>query len=290
MKITINPLSKVTIVALGLLCLISCQSTTSTDSNVEDIYPWCIVAFDSMERSPQERIQLLKELGFKKYAYDWRDHHLDEMGEEITLARENDIEVISSWLWLNAKRDSLGKLSPANQRMLQIIQEQKLETDLWLSFNNNFFEELSQPQALEYGAELVRYVAEETAKVNCRVVLYNHSGWFADPANQVAIIKSLPDLDLGIVYNFHHGQEHIERFEEIVDLILPYLVAVNLNGMKVGGPKILQIGKGDHEGEMIRVLMDKGFNGPWGILGHVEGADVEYILKQNIMGLNDLFD
>ena len=66
--------------------------------------------------------------------------------------------------------------------------------------------------------------------------------------------------------------------------------SVNLNGMRKGGPKILPIGQGDHEREMIQILLNKGYNGPWGILGHVEDADVKYVLDQNIDGLNNLFN
>ncbi len=41
----------------------------------ENIYAWCIVPFDSLERSASERIQMLKDLGITKYAYDWRKKH-----------------------------------------------------------------------------------------------------------------------------------------------------------------------------------------------------------------------
>ena len=57
-------------IAITILSFSACQTTSTADFNFEDVYPWCIVAFDSMERSPQQRIQLLHDLGFEKYAYD----------------------------------------------------------------------------------------------------------------------------------------------------------------------------------------------------------------------------
>jgi hypothetical protein len=39
---------------------------------------------------------------------------------------------------------------------------------------------------------------------------------------------------------------------------------------------------------MIEVLAEKGFNGPFGILGHVDDADVKVILEQNLEGLRSL--
>jgi hypothetical protein len=70
--------------------------------------------------------------------------------------------------------------------------------------------------------------------------------------------------------------------------MMPYLWAVNLNGMKEEGPKILPIGKGNLEGEMIRLLEEKGYRGPYGVLGHVEEADVKVILERNLEGLRYL--
>ena len=125
--------------------------------------------------------------------------------------------------------------------------------------------------------------------LNCKVALYNHKGWFGDPLNQIDIIKALPNHDLSIVYNFHHGHEHIDNFNDLAESIMPYLSVVNLNGMRKGGPKILPIGQGDDEREMIQILLDKGYSGPWGVLGHVEDADVKYILNDNINGLKSLY-
>ena len=65
---------------------------------------------------------------------------------------------------------------------------------------------------------------------------------------------------------------------------------VNLNGMKKEGPKILPIGAGDRELEMMQVLQKSGYRGRIGILGHVEDADVEQILLQNLHGLQALLN
>lgn len=59
-------------------------------------------------------------------------------------------------------------------------------------------------------------------------------------------------------------------------------------GMKKEGPQILTFGEGDFEFEMIKPLLDEGFNGPWGILGHIKTKDVREVLKRNIRGLNIL--
>lgn len=257
---------------------------------IKDAYPWCIVAYDSLERSPAERIQMVKELGFTKLAYDWRDRHLGDTSTELKLAAENDIEIVSVWLWLNAKRDSLSQLSHSNKRLFKIIEQSNLKTTFWVSFSGNFFENLNQEQSVEMATEMVDYIALKASRLGCKVALYNHSGWFGNPFNQLEVIKALPSHELGIVYNFHHAHNSIEEFPKIVKAIKPYITAVNLNGMQKNGEKILTIGKGDHEKEMISILRNSGFNGPWGILGHVENVDVKKVLIRNIEGLKSLQD
>ena len=59
--------------------------------------------------------------------------------------------------------------------------------------------------------------------------------------------------------------------------------------MKKDGPKIITIGEGNLEKEMIQELLDLGYKGPFGILGHVKGGDAELILIKNRIGLQKLF-
>ena len=242
-----------------------------------NVYPWCIVAYDSLERSPVQRIKMLKELGFVKYAYDWRDKHLDEMESELELAKENNIEVISVWLWLNANRDSHGNLSPSNDKIFEILNKLQLKTTLWLSFSNNFFEDLTQEQSMSLAIEMIKFINIKAEEIGCKIALYNHHGWFGDPNNQVEIIKALPQCNLSIVYNFHHAHQYLEEFPQIAKKIKPYLSSVNLNGIRKEGKKILPIGEGNYETDMIKLLINEGFEGPWGILGHIKNEDVKKV-------------
>src|SRR6185312_4943469 len=93
-------------------------------------------------------------------------------------------------------------------------------------------------------AARIRPIAEEAAKIGCRVGLYNHGGWFGEPENQLAIIEELKLPNVGIVYNLHHGHDHLDRFAELLKKMQPYLLVLNLNGMVKGGDtmgqKILQ--------------------------------------------------
>ena len=50
----------------------------------------------------------------------------------------------------------------------------------------------------------------------------------------------------GIVYNFHHGHEHL-AMPDFFNAMVPHLLCVNLNGMAVDGEKILPLGDGEND-------------------------------------------
>lgn len=251
---------------------------------MDDLIAWCIVPFDNRKRTPEERIAMLERLGFKRYAYDWRAEHLPDTARELRLAREHGIRVEAVWLWIDAVSDRPGKLSDANERLLGILGEAALATQIWVGFAPDYFEGRPDDEKLARAVEMVRYLSERAAAIGSRVALYNHGDWFGEPENEVRIIRALPEREIGIVYNFHHGHEHIARFPALVKTIRPWLWVVNLNGMRPEGPKILPFGTGTDERRMLQAVLDSGFTGPFGVLGHVD-ADVEETLRGNLRGL-----
>jgi hypothetical protein len=58
--------------------------------------------------------------------------------------------------------------------------------------------------------------------------------------------------------------------------------------MKIEGPKIITLGEGDRELEMLWAIQNSGYNGPIGILGHTEGEDIQVVLERNLKGLESL--
>jgi sugar phosphate isomerase/epimerase len=251
---------------------------------MDDLVAWCIVPFDSRKRTPEERIAMLERLGFTRYAYDWRAEHLPDTVRELRLARDRGIRVEAVWMWIDAASDRPGKLSADNERLLAAVKEAGLSTQIWLGFAPSYFDGRSDGEKVARAVEMVRYVTDRAAETKSRVALYNHGDWFGEPENEVRIVQALPGKDVGIVYNFHHGHEHIARFDAVLKQVRPYLWCVNLNGMRPEGPKILPFGMGSDERKMLQTVLDSGFTGPFGVLGHVD-ADVEEILRGNLRGL-----
>ena len=108
------------------------------------------------------------------------------------------------------------------------------------------------------------------------------------PENQVKIIKGTGSKNIGIIYNFHHGHEQLDRYSSLLKIMMPYLSTVNINGMRNEGPKIIPLGGGDLELGMLKELKKSGFSGTIGILGHTENEDIRKPLERNLNGLKSL--
>ena len=285
---------KTSIYALVFLLVFSgLSSTTRAQKNRQptlferrNLVAWCIVPFDKMKRSPEQRAAMLKELGITQLAYDWRDEHLPTMEEEIRTLKKNNIKLKSVWFWVNG--GTQRTLDPSNDFILKTLKSNDVKTELWLSFNNNFFANLSDDEKLRKAVAAIREINNKAKAIGCSLHLYNHGSWFGEPENQVKIIESLGTKDIGIVYNFHHARHQTNAFPRLLDVMKPYLTTVNINGMKEGGPMIMNVGEGNKELEMLKQLKASGYTGSIGILSHVDDEDAKVVLKRNLEGLKTL--
>src|SRR5690242_6804816 len=62
-----------------------------------NLVAWCVVPFDSKHRGPAGRAEMVKQLGFTKVAYDWRDNHVPSFEEEIRQYQKHGIEYFAFW-------------------------------------------------------------------------------------------------------------------------------------------------------------------------------------------------
>ena len=250
----------------------------------DNLVAWCIVPFDANERTPLERARMLNELGIGQFAYDYRDKHIPSFREEIEVLKEHQIRLSAVWLWV----DPANPWNESNRSILKIIEETGTRTELWLGMPDGAFDGLTDPESLNVAVETVRLILDFAENVGCTLALYNHGGWYGEPGNQLRIIEAVGSEKVKIVYNFHHGHHQVEGFQELLELMLPHLSTININGMKIEGPKIITLGEGDREWEMLRAVKSSGYAGPIGILGHTEGEDIRPVLERNLAGLDQL--
>jgi thiol-disulfide isomerase/thioredoxin len=242
---------------------------------------WCIVPFDAKQRGPEDRAAMLKALGIRKLAYDWREKDIPTFDREADALQKNGIQFEAIWLTSDLKPEEDKQV----RAVLDFLKRRGLKTQIWLALREPALKDLTPERKVQESARAIGYIAREAAKIGCSVGLYNHGGWFGEPENQIAIITQLKMDNIGMVYNFHHAQQQMDRFPELLPKMLPYLKAINLNGMKKDGPMIIPIGQGDRETEMIRLIRASNFQGTIGILNHRPDVDAEAGLRQNLEGL-----
>ncbi|HUY34261.1 MAG TPA: TIM barrel protein [Pirellulales bacterium] len=247
----------------------------------ENLVAWCIVPFDAKKRGPEERAEMLQRLGFQRFAYDWRAEHIPNFDAELDALKRHGIQLEAFWFPAALNEDA--------RAILDLLKRHKLHTQLWVTMGDPAPEAKDQAAKVTAAARTLRPIAEQAAKIGCSVALYNHGGWFGEPENQLAVIEELKLANVGIVYNLHHGHEHLERFPDLLKRMLPKLVALNLNGMVKGGEqvgmKIVPLGQGQLDLELLKTIRDSGYRGSIGILGHTQD-DAEERLRDNLDGLD----
>ncbi|MDI6402850.1 hypothetical protein QLX67_12655, partial [Balneolaceae bacterium ANBcel3] len=196
---------------LSMTLLFGCDSNDKSPKNeaegtgnslfgMENLVAWCIIPYDSKERTPRQRAEMLNELGFSRMAYDWREEHLPQFPEEIETLNQHRIHLEAAWLWVD-QRASDGLL-PEHDRVFDALDATGTATVIWLGIDEGFYEGLQDSDKIEKIAGLLHHVHERASVSGSRVALYNHGGWIGVPENQVRTIEASGLKDIGIVYNF----------------------------------------------------------------------------------------
>jgi hypothetical protein len=242
---------------------------------------WCVVPFDKLKRTPAQRAEMLAGLGFSKFAYDWRAEHLPTFDAECAELQKRNIELFAVWFPAALNDDA--------KTLLKVIDRRKLKPQLWVMPAQPGKAGTDAAKAAEVAAGL-KAVYAAAAERGLKFGLYNHGGWAGEPENMLAIAAALGP-EAGIVYNLHHGHDHLDRFGKVLLAMKPRLLCLNLNGMTPGadklGKKIMVLGTGESDRAILRDIQASGYRGPIGILGHTQD-DAAETLRANIEGLRGL--
>jgi hypothetical protein len=274
---------KLIFVPLIVIAFLLSRSAAAKDIfDRDNLVAWCIVPFDAKKRTPQQRAEMLEKLGIHRFAYDWRAEHLPTFETELGELKRHNIELTALWFPSELNADA--------RVLLDGIKKHNLRPQLWVMMQVT--PQADQNKTIASTAATIRPIAIEAQKLNCQVALYNHGGWFGEPENQIAIIETLKHDDIrnvGMVYNLHHGHEHLPRFADLLEKMKPHLLALNLNGMTKDGDKsnkkILPLAQGELDFQLLKTIRDSGYSGPIGILNHTD-EDAEGRLMDNLDGLD----
>ena len=242
----------------------------------DKLVAWCIVPFDGKQRGPAARATMIKQLGMRRVAYDWREQHVAEFEQEIIEYKKHGIEYFAFW--------------SSHEEAFTLFEKHGLHPQIWQTLPSPPGD--TQQQRVRAASLQMLPLVERTRKLGSKLGLYNHGGWGGEPENMVAVCDYLREHHaadhVGIVYNQHHAHSRIDDFAEILALMKPYLLCLNLNGMVTDGDKvgkkILPLGEGEHDVRLLKAIRDSGYSGPIGIIGHTQD-DVEQRLLDNLEGL-----
>jgi sugar phosphate isomerase/epimerase len=267
---------------LFLLSALGCTSQLDIYDR-QNLTAWCIVPFDAQHRGPIARAELLHRLRIPRLAYDWRDEHIPTFDAELDALSQEGIELRAFWF--------PSSLDATALHILDVLRRHDAKTELWVTMSGGGIECAPSEceQRIRDHVTALRPIVDAAAAQGLAVGLYNHGDWFGEPENQIEILKRLGAPNVGLVYNFHHGHGHLDRFAELLPKMLPYLYSINLNGMTrdgdVRGAQILPLGLGELDLMLLRAIAESGYKGPIGILGHTT-ADAEATLQDNLDGLD----
>ena len=204
----------------------------------QNLFAWCVVPFDANKRSPQERALMLKRLGFRSFAYDWRDENVPTFDAEIDSLSEQRIHLLAWWFPFDAE-DAAAKATldtfrrhnvhpqlwvpqssrptPETEKKVEGLLPQGVKIpkngDDWSKLSDEqrkiIGEAFEKADATESPAERDQRVLREAERIKklvalatpygVRVELYNHNGWYGIEENQLAIIQKLKTLGVNDV-------------------------------------------------------------------------------------------
>jgi quinoprotein glucose dehydrogenase len=242
-----------------------------------NLVAWCIVPFDAKKRGPAERAEMVKRLGIPAIVYDWRAEHVPTFEQEILEYQKRGLTYFGFWA--------------SHEDAFKLFEKYRMHPQIWQTAASPTA--ATQEERVKLAAENTLPLARRAAQLGSRYGLYNHGGWGGEPENLVAVCRELREqhgaTNVGIVYNLHHGHDHVDRLPQALAAMKPYLLCVNLNGMTRDGEKlgkkILPLGSGELDLGLLKVIRDSGYRGPIGILGHTQN-DAEDQLRDNLDGLD----
>ncbi|MDF1851442.1 MAG: TIM barrel protein [Verrucomicrobiales bacterium] len=268
-------------VALGGLGSLEADTPVPPSFEKENLVAWCIVPFDAKKRGPEERARMLKELGLTRSAYDWRQNHIPEFEKEILAYQRHGIEMFAFW--------------SGHEEAFRLFKKYGIHPQIWKTVPSPEGE--TQEERVSAAVRKLEPLVKRAGEAGCAFGLYNHGGWGGEPENLVAICKAFRergDSHVGIVYNFHHAHDRIDSWAADFEVMKPFLLCLNLNGMVPGGDregkKILRLGGGTKESDMINAVLRSGYEGPIGILDHRNETDTRETLLENLEGLEQVLE
>ena len=207
----------------SLLCALVFPAQAANNFAKDQLVAWCIVPFDAAKRGPAARAEMLKRLGIKRVAYDWRAQHVKEFEEEILQYKKHGLEFFAFW--------------SVHEEAFALFEKYKLHPQIWRTVPSPKAD--SQEARVEAAAKALLPLVERTKKLGCKLGLYNHGGWGGEPANLVAVCTCKHTR----LHKHHHGHaKHVgmKPYLQPASRSLGHIEAAMISNVGIGAQGLMQ--------------------------------------------------
>ena len=127
----------------------------------KNLVAWCIVPFDAKNRGPADRAEMVRDLGFNRVAYDWREKHIPEFEQEIIEYKKNGLEYFAFWNW--------------HESMASLIQKYQIQPQIWDMFRGKLPEGTEEEKTLFV---VQQFFTQSAKSERTRFEIWNLQPWW----------------------------------------------------------------------------------------------------------------
>ncbi len=238
---------------------------------------------DEMHTSAESQVLMLKELGYDGIGYWERKPSAGTAGlkEMLTELDKNGLKTFTIYFAV--------KLEEPKENYLPLISDSiKLLANrnavIWLAIASDKYRASSHSGDNEAVA-IINEIADLAHENAVNISLYPHSDfWLEKVEDAVRLAQKSNRRNVGITFNLYHWlkTDRPANMEEVLTKAMPYLSVVTINGTtEAGSIETLDSGTFDVY-RFLKLVKQKGFEGPVGLQGYGIGADVRENLRRSM--------
>lgn len=230
---------------------------------------------DEKYDTPQKQVELLKKLGYE----GMEKKGIDNFSEVLQALDENDLKLHTMYLNINLDDEE----QPYDKRLREVFRSLKGgQTMPWFYITSEHYKPSSEENDA-IAVPILQEIADMADEYGIKVMIYPHVNfWVHNVEDAVRVTKKVNRRNLGITFNLCHfladqGTKAGEAFIPLVEMAMPYIFAISLNGADKPTEKIMQsgnlweyfiqpLGEGDYNtSQYLKEFRVRGFKGPVGL-------------------------
>jgi len=265
-------------------CLVlSLGAGTAKEGFTNEFFAMDTGTIDANHVTAKAQVEMVKELGYAGIAY-WEGNPKRGNYGLAEMLRELDrfgLKMFPLYFGVNLDPDK-PKYEPGVKEAIKLLKGR--DTMIWLHIMSQKYKK-SSPKGDQRAVEIVREVADMAHEAGLRVALYPHvNDWMERVGDAVRVAEKVNRRNVGVTVNLFHWLrvEGEENMEQLMELVMPYLFVVTINGSSREG-SIETLDKGEFDVyKFLKKLNELGYTEPIGLQGWGIGGDVHENLKRSM--------